>query len=210
MDLEKLKMTDPKMTLAADYKKIDAMLAGKKLAQEKLSLMMGHGKSWYSTRKSADARLAIKQIEQISLILGCSPDGLVILPEQTEQESREHIADMEPSQFEIDVTEALKDIKAQLSTQKEILMYLFNEKQQEENKELCEEKDELEIACKTLKTMIENRQAIKKADYMQTAKAAGVSNEQIADAAIAKCSFKKKTTGYGANKTTWIYKTVEI
>ncbi len=207
MDLEKLKRFDFKSTLALDYEKLESLIADQGLSQEKFSKMLGYAKSWFSSRKHYRSRVPAERAEQIALVLRCNVEDFVLAADETDTDMR---ADMEPSQFEIDVTEALKDIKAQLSTQKEILMYLFNEKQQEENKELCEEKDELEIACKTLKTMIENRQAIKKADYMQTAKAAGVSNEQIADAAIAKCSFKKKTTGYGANKTTWIYKTVEI
>lgn len=34
--------------------------------------------------------------------------------------------------------------------------------------------------------------------------------KKIADAAIAKLGYHKKTTGYGNNKAVWIYKNVEL
>ena len=92
-------------------------------------------------------------------------------------------------------------------------MYLFNEKQQGqesgETKKQARE-DELEIAVKTLESLMENKQAIKYDDYMKAARKNDVLNSKIADAAIAKLGYHKRTAGYVNNKKLWIHKEVQL
>ncbi len=214
MKCKELEQLNPEATLIIDYEKLCHIIETQELTQERFSQMVGHNRAWFANTKNRKANIAVGKVIQMALILRCDAEDFVITPDKKEPASTEEytdITDVEPSEFEVDVMDALKEIKSQLSTQKEILMYLFNEKQQKENgKPEAEEKDELEIACKTLKTMLQDRVGIKMTDYMQTVKRAGVSNEKVADAAIAKVGYNKKTTGYGNNKTIWIYKTVEI
>lgn len=70
--------------------------------------------------------------------------------------------------------------------------------------------DELEIAVKTLESLMENKQAIKYDDYMKAARKNDVLNSKIADAAIAKLGYHKRTAGYGNNKKLWIHKEVQL
>lgn len=226
MNTEQIKELDPKETLKIDYEKLTRIIAQKGLSQERFSGMMGYAKGWFSLCKKRRTDLAAAKVLQMMAILEVDANEFVVDPEKKASKEADttvclDLADIEPSDFEKEVLGALSEIKQKLSSHNEILMYLFNEKQQKENEKMRaqevkgiaekegeeEEKiDELDVSCRTLKSMLANRLGIKMNDYLETVKAAGVKNKKIAEAAVAKCGYLKKTTGYGTNKTLWIYK----
>lgn len=168
--------------------------------------MMGVNKSWVSSSVGKNSTTSRQRLEQMAMILGCTEEELMAKPTPDDC-----MSEYEPSQFELDVVNDLAKIKAELATIRGILMCLNNEQRRGSEKPIDEQnKDELEIALGTLKTLMENRQAIKRSVYMEEARKNNVLNDKIADAAIAKLGYHKKTTGYGNNKAVWIYKNVEL
>lgn len=181
-------------------------IAEKGWQQQRFATMMGVNRSWVANNTARHTGVSRQRLEQMALILGCSEEELKAKP-TSDDCSREY----EPSQFELDVVDDLAKIKAELATIREILMCLNNEQRRGSEKPIDEQnKDELETALETLKTLMENRQAIKRSVYMEEARKNNVLNDKIADAAIAKLGYHKKTTGYGNNKAVWIYKNVEL
>mgnify|MGYP001638958238 FL=1 len=172
------------------------------------SLRMGKSKSWLAGSVKDDRKVTDTMLTQMALLLECSEEELT-----ADNEHEEEPATLEPSQFELDVMEYLRKITSEISSMKEILMYLFNEKQQgQESGETKKQAraDEHEIAVKTLESLMENKQAIKYDDYMKAARKNDVLNSKIADAAIAKLGYHKRTAGYGNNKKLWIHKEVQL
>lgn len=225
INVRALAKNSPLAKLEINFDELQGKVADVGLTLEKLSIETGFSKAWLSNIKNRNGTIPASVVVKIAETLNCNADDLAI--ENAEKPAKEiteieDIADIEPSEFEVNVLDVLKEIKLHLTAQKEILMYLFNEKQKKENealkkaeqaeKEEAKEnpKDELKIACETLESILANRMGVKMADYLQSAKEAGVTNEKVADAAIAKTGYHKKTTGYGNNKTLWIYKPIEL
>ena len=202
-----------KELLTINYSKLSEIIQKQNLTQEEFSQAMGQNKAWFSVRKCRETELERDRVLQAALVLRCDVSEFVVDSEKKASKEADttvclDLADIEPSDFEKEVLGALSEIKQKLSSHNEILMYLFNEKQQKENEKMRaqEEIDELDVSCRTLKSMLANRLGIKMNDYLETVKAAGVKNKKIAEAAVAKCGYLKKTTGYGNNKTLWVYK----
>lgn len=212
--------------LPVDWKKIKLLTMERGWKNTDLSKMLGMEENYITnTIRVGRKEQPEKRVKQMALIFGCKVDDILKVDEE-EVKKVDEIADfddIEPSEFEKNVMEYLKDIKRQLATQNEILMFLFNEKQQTENKKAADEifessekkepiseKDELETSCDVLKELLENRGGVKKEDYFRVAEEKGVKDKKIADSAIAKLGLHKKTTGYGNNKTEWIYKEVQL
>lgn len=112
------------------------------------SLRMGRSKSWLAGSVKDDRKVTDTMLTQMALLLECSEEELAI-----DREYEEGSTTLEPSRFELDVMEYLRKITSEISSMKEILMYLFNEKQQGqesgETKKRARE-DKLEIAVKAL------------------------------------------------------------
>jgi transcriptional regulator with XRE-family HTH domain len=199
-----------------NWELLDKLLNEKGYTKAEVSKMMGYSISWLSNRSNDNRLFNIAQLTQLAMILGVDKEAL-IMPETTHKEPvSEEIEDgFEPSQFEIDVLEMLKAIKQKVDSDHEILMYLFNEKQQgvpEEPEEKEEEPiiDELETSMSTLKELLENRTAVRFDEYKEKAMERGVTDLQVIDAVIAKLGHHKMTRGYGRNKTVWIYRQGDV
>lgn len=196
--------------IAVDWERVKEKISQRCWQQQDFSRMMGMNVGWISDSSRRDLHVSEQRLEQMALILGCkkaeltrgkTPDCETGEPEGLQ------------SQFELDTMEYFRKITSEISSMKEILMYLFNEKQQnQEDNEAKKQarENELEAAVKTLKSLMENKQAIKYEDYMKAARKNNILNDKIADAAIAKLGYHKRTAGYGNNKKLWIHKEVQL
>lgn len=180
------------------WSKLDSLLKERKYNTTAISVIMGYNDRWYANAKGNKHKLDTEQVSRLALILNCKAED-IIMPEPLQEEKKENDSGLET------VLDEIQAIKEKINTGYEILMFLFNKAQQEQNDN---DVDELEIATGTLKKLLENRQAIKRDTYMDEAIKAGVKNIKVADAAIAKLGLYKKTTGFGENKAVWIYKPV--
>jgi transcriptional regulator with XRE-family HTH domain len=224
-----------RVRVEVDWKKLCEEREKSGLSQMKLSMAVGQSASWFSLAKKDKAKVRVVVLEKLAEVLKIDYRELVkeeelkvvdeLLGKKTSSETAEgetkadepqELFDEMMTDFERDMYTAFAELKAELfesrqelKSCKEILMYLFNEKQQAENKSKAErEKDELQTACHLLKTLLSNRNSMKHADWLAEAAKEGVSID-MADAAVAKVGFKKKTMGYGSNKVKWVYKPVE-
>lgn len=193
---------------AVDWEHLREIVEERGWSGADFSLRMGRSKSWLAGSAKDDRKVTDTMLTQMALLLECSEEELTM-----DRKHEEGAVMLEPSQFELDTMEYLRKITTEISSMKEILMYLFNEKQQNpednETKKQAKE-DELETAVKTLESLMENKQAIKYDDYMKAARKNDVLNSKIADAAIAKLGYHKRTAGYGNNKKLWIHKEVQL
>lgn len=205
-------MAKPQNTnIAINWERVKKKISQRGWTQQEFARIMGKSTGWVSDSSRRDTHLDEQGLEQMALVLGCEKTELIRgeTPESKSSEPEE----FKQSQFELDTMEYFRKITSELSSMKEILMYLFNEKQQNhedgESKKQARE-DELETAVRTLGELMENRQAVKYDDYIKAARKNNVLNAKIADAAIAKLGHHKKATGYGNNKKLWIYKEVQL
>ena len=197
--------------IAINWERVKEKISQRGWAQQDFARIMGKGVGWVTDSSRRDTHMDEQGLEQMALVLGCEKAEL--MREETQESKNSVPEEFKQSQFELDTMAYFRKITSELSAMKEILMYLFNEKQQShedgESRKQARE-DELETAVKTLKELMENRQAIKYDDYIKAARKNNVLNGKIADAAVAKLGFHKKATGYGNNKKLWIYKEVQL
>ena len=220
-----------RVRVEVDWKRLCEEQEKSGLSQMKLSEAVGQSASWFSLAKRDKAKVRVAVLEKLAEVLKIDRRELVKeeelkvveellgaekVPEKESADEPQELFDEMMTDFERDMYTGFAELKAELfesrqelKSCKEILMYLFNEKQQAENKTKAErEKDELQTACHLLKTLLSNKNSMKHADWLAEAAKEGVSID-MADAAIAKVGFKKKTMGYGSNKVKWVYKPVE-
>ena len=220
-----------RVRVEVDWKRLCEEQEKSGLSQMKLSEAVGQSASWFSLAKRDKAKVRVAVLEKLAEVLKIDCRELVKegelkvveellgaekAPEEESADEPQELFDEMMTDFERDMYTGFAELKAELfesrqelKSCKEILMYLFNEKQQAENKTKAErEKGELQTACHLLKTLLSNKNSMKHADWLAEAAKEGVSID-MADAAVAKVGFKKKTMGYGSNKVKWVYKPVE-
>lgn len=220
-----------RVRVEVDWKRLCEEQEKSGLSQMKLSEAVGQSASWFSLAKRDKAKVRVAVLEKLAEVLKIDYRELVKekelkvveellgaekVPEKESADEPQELFDEMMTDFERDMYTGFAELKAELfesrqelKSCKEILMYLFNDKQQAENKTKAErEKDELQTACHLLKTLLSNKNSMKHADWLAEAAKEGVSID-MADAAVAKVGFKKKTMGYGSNKVKWVYKPVE-
>ena len=191
-----------------DYARVAELIESRHLSSDGFSVAMGYTRQWFRTARRNNCRMTKEKLERMATILNVDQEELLL-----KDEPQEELTGMEPSQFEVDVLKLLKEIRQELAAQKTILMYLYNDKQQEENRKMAEAeaheeppKSEIETATTILEGLMIGRQAIKYQTYIAELGKAKIRDTRMADAAASKMGLQRITTGYGSNKVLWLAK----
>lgn len=201
-------------TIAIDHKKIEDRAYDLKMSFYRISAMMGYNQNWMGQTIREKRLISQNNLDRLAAILDVDPDDLIAknTPDPSASVTDEVLPE---SDIEKEMREFMKFVKEELAAQKSILMYLYNQEQQRHSdtpKEVPEivekpKKPELEQAMDVLNQMLENKSAVRYAEYMlMLDRQADIRDHRMADAAIAKLGHVKKLRGFGTNKAMWIGK----
>lgn len=199
---------------------VEELLFKNKLNGTEFSRLLGYDKGWWSTHKRQNTKVPSNTVYTMAYILGTNEKNIIVSEEDKKpKEVNENASALfEESDFEKEVREALKYIKEEVKNINAMCLYLFNEKQQSENKKKDQVEAEAEVkspvfvpeidrATALLDKMIENVGGIKYEDYRSELKRREhIEDGRMLEAAISKKGYSKMSRGYGKNKVLWIVK----